>query len=303
LDESAHRLEWQPDGRVHIFLGAPDLGQGLATVAEQMVAEALGLPFDQVVALPLDTWSTPNGGVTCGSRMTYLAGKALLTASTDLINNLLEQAARLLQEPQAELRYTTGTIETADRRIFPVSEFTCRCAESGHMVSGFGKAEFPHPVETTPQHLPIGMPHVKFAFAGQIALVEVDPKLGTVRVKEIAAINDLGKVINRAAAEGQLEGGVAMGIGYALFEDMALKSNGDWVESFSEYLLPTSMETPEKIHLELLEIPEEDGPFGAKGVAEISLVPTAPAIANAVYDALKVRVKNLPITPEKVLGC
>ena len=108
-------------------------------------------------------------------------------------------------------------------------------------------------------------------------------------------------MINRATAEGQLEGGISMGIGYALYEDMPLKSNGNWVDSFSEYLIPTSLDVPEKIHLVMLEIPEADGPFGAKGVAEISLVPTAPAIANAVYDALKVRVKTLPITAEKVL--
>jgi CO/xanthine dehydrogenase Mo-binding subunit len=301
LDESAHRLEWLPDGKVTIYLGAPDLGQGLATVAEQMVAESLGLPFDQVFALPLDTFSTPNGGVTCGSRMTYLAGNALRIASIDLINNLLAQAAQMLQVPQSELRYLNGTIQTADHRTFPVSEFTSRCADSGQMIAGYGKAEFVHPPETTPQHLPIGMPHIKFAFAGQIALVEVDPKLGRVYVKEIVSINDLGKVINRATAEGQLEGGISMGIGYALYEDMPLKSNGNWVDSFSEYLIPTSLDVPEKIHLVMLEIPEADGPFGAKGVAEISLVPTAPAIANAVYDALKVRVKTLPITAEKVL--
>ncbi len=302
LDESAHRLEWQPDGKVFIQLGAPELGQGLATVAEQMVAEKLGLPYEQVVALQLDTSTTPNGGVTCGSRMTYLAGNALLTASEALINNLLEQAAQLLQVPKSELRYLNGTIETTDRRTFPVSEFASRCAETGQMIDGFGKAEFLYPAETTPQHLPIGMPHVKFAFAAQVALVEVDPQLGSIQVKEIVAINDLGRVINRTTAEGQIEGGIAMGIGYALYEDMALKPNGKWVDSFSEYLLPTSREIPDTIKIELLEIPEADGPFGAKGVAEISLVPTAPAIANAVYDAMKVRVKNLPITAEKVLG-
>ena len=102
-------------------------------------------------------------------------------------------------------------------------------------------------------------------------------------------------------AEGQIEGGIAMGLGYALMEEMPLKANGRWVDSFTEYLLPTAMDMPPEVRLHLLEIPEATGPFGAKGIAEISLVPTAPAIANAVYDALGVRVRSLPITPEKVL--
>jgi CO/xanthine dehydrogenase Mo-binding subunit len=162
-------------------------------------------------------------------------------------------------------------------------------------------ATFPYPERTTPQHLPIGMPHVKYMFGAQIVLVEVDPELGTVEVKEIVAVNDVGKVINRAAVEGQIEGGISMGIGYALYEDVALKSNLRWVDSFSEYLLPTARDVPDHVEIQILEIPEESGPFGAKGVAEITAVPTAPAIANAVYDAVKMRVRDLPITPEKLV--
>jgi CO/xanthine dehydrogenase Mo-binding subunit len=138
-------------------------------------------------------------------------------------------------------------------------------------------------------------------FGAQVVRVEVDPELGTVEVKEIVAVNDVGKAINRAAIEGQIEGGISMGIGYALSEDVALKSDRHWVDSFSEYLLPTARDVPEHVEIQILEIPEESGPYGAKGVAEITAVPTAPAIANAVYDAVKVRVKNLPITPEKLI--
>jgi CO/xanthine dehydrogenase Mo-binding subunit len=144
------------------------------------------------------------------------------------------------------------------------------------------------------------MPHVKYVFAAQVARVEVDPELGTVEVKDLVAIHDLGRVINRLSAEGQVEGGVSMGIGYALYEEMPLKANGQWVDSFAEYLLPTSMDMPANLEIQLLEHPEYDGPYGAKGLAEICVVPTAPAIANAVYNATGVRVKDLPITPEKV---
>jgi CO/xanthine dehydrogenase Mo-binding subunit len=144
------------------------------------------------------------------------------------------------------------------------------------------------------------MPHVKFVFAAQVARVEVDLALGTVEVKDVVAIHDVGRAINRAAVEGQIEGGVVMGIGYALYEDVALKSNSQWVDGFSEYLLPTTGDVPGHLEIQILEIPDPSGPFGAKGVAEITLVPTAPAVANAVFDACRARVNDLPVTPEKV---
>ncbi|MDR3573703.1 MAG: xanthine dehydrogenase family protein molybdopterin-binding subunit [Anaerolineaceae bacterium] len=301
LDDSTHRLEWLPDGRVLIHLGAPDLGQGLATVSEQMVAEALEIPYEQVITAALDTLNTPNGGVTCGSRLTYLAGKALLAASEKLKKALLENASRLLQVPEDQLTYQGGSVILPDGQHYAATEFSSRAADLGSPLQAEATATFPYPEETTPQHLPIGMPHVKFAFAAQIVRVEVDVQLGTVEVKEVVAVHDVGQAINRAAVEGQIEGGVSMGIGYALYEDMALKPNQSWVDSFSEYLLPTALDVPATLEIQILEIPEASGPFGAKGIAEIALVPTAPAIANAVFDAVKVRVRDLPITPEKIV--
>jgi CO/xanthine dehydrogenase Mo-binding subunit len=192
-------------------------------------------------------------------------------------------------------------VTSPDGKQYPVSEFTSRAAECGEPIQAMASAIFPYPESSTPQHLPVGMPHVKFAFAAHVARVEVDPELGTVVVKDLVAIHDLGKVINRINAEGQIEGGVSMGIGYALYEDMILKSNGQWVDSFTEYLLPTSQDIPINLETQLLEYPEKDGPYGAKGIGEITTVPTAPAIANAVYDAVQVRVKDLPITAEKLV--
>jgi CO/xanthine dehydrogenase Mo-binding subunit len=299
-DVSTHRLEWLPDGRVLIYLGAPDLGQGLATISEQIVAEALGLPFESVVTAPLDTLTSPDGGVTCASRMTYLVGNAMLTAADQIKRKLLENAAGMLRLPVRELIYDRGAVVVPGGKQYLAGEFASRAADAGEPISAEATATFPYPEETTPQHLPIGMPHVKFVFAGQIVRVEVDPELGTVEVKDMLSLHDAGKVINRAALEGQIEGGVAMGIGYALYEDVALKSNRHWVDSFTEYLLPTARDMPDHVEIQVLEIPESSGPYGAKGVAEISLVPTAPAIANAVYDAVKIRVKDLPITAEKL---
>jgi CO/xanthine dehydrogenase Mo-binding subunit len=301
-DVSTHRLEWLPDGRVLIYLGAPDLGQGLATVAEAIVAEALELSFDQVITAPFDTLTTPDGGVTCGSRMTYLVGNALLTGAGKLKQKLLESAAAQLDVSPDALAYQRGAVFLPDGACHPAGEFARRAWEAGSCLQAEGSAAFPYPEATTPQHLPVGMPHVKFVYAGQVARVEVDPELGTVDVTHVVAIHDVGRIIHRTALEGQIEGGIAMGIGYALLEDVALKPGAGWVDSFTEYLLPTSRDVAPELELHILEIPDPQGPYGAKGVAEICLVPTAPAIANAVQDAVDARIKHLPVTPEKILS-
>jgi CO/xanthine dehydrogenase Mo-binding subunit len=300
-DASTNRLEWLPDGSVTIYLGAPDLGQGLATVSEQMVAEELGIPFSMVKAAELDTSVSPNGGVSCASRMTYLVGNGLIQAAVQLKKSLLTQAAGMLKIPVQHLQYQRGKIVKADGVEFPASEFTSRAADNGVQISVETTATFEYPIEKTPQHLPIGMPHIRFVFGAQVVRVEVDPELGTVEVKDVIAIHDVGKIINRSAVEGQIEGGIAMGIGYALYENMPLKQNEQWVDSFTEYLLPTSKDMPAHLEVILLEVPEATGPYGAKGIGEIVLVPSAPAIANAVHDAVGVRVHEIPINPEALV--
>ena len=300
-DDSSHRLEWTPEGKVLIHLGSPDLGQGLAMAVEQITAEALGLPYHQVESLPLDTLDRPNGNVTCASRMTYMAGNALIDASEKLIQELLTRAGELLEIPAKKLSYKEGQIIKEDGSKLPVVEFLGRLAEESIILTSESTFSFPYPEETTPKGLPIGMPHVLYCFGAQVARVEVDPDLGTVEVTHFAAIHDVGKVISQSGVEGQIEGGVATGLGYALYETM-LKKNDQWVDSFTEYLLPTSKDLP--VHYEniILEIPEASGPYGAKGIGEIPLVPTAPAVANAVKNAVGIRVKRLPITPARVLG-
>jgi len=300
-DDSTHGLEWLPDGSVLIRLGSPDLGQGLATVAEQITAEALELPYERVKALDLDTWESPNGNVTCASRMTYLVGNALKDAAAQIKAQMLAQAARLLKQPQQSLSYRGGEVITAAGEKIAVEEIISRAADDGIEFKSEATFSFPYPEATTPQHLPIGMPHVLFCFGAQVARVEVDPELGVVDVTHLTAIHDVGRVISKPGVEGQIEGGASMGLGYALFEKMDLKADGKWVDSFSEYLLPTSLDMPPNFEPVILEIPEESGPFGAKGIGEVTVPPTAPAIANAIYDAIGVRVKSLPITPEKLI--
>jgi len=299
-DTSTHRLEWLPDGNVRLYLGAPDMGQGLIAAAEQMTAEALQIPYECIETVTVDTDLTPNGGVTCASRMTYMTGNVVISAADAMKKKLLEEAARLLGVDSAYLAYDNGEILKENGVRIRVGEITSRLAEEGRAITQESSFTFPYPEEKTPDHLPIGMPHVMFVFAANVVRVEVDLVLGRVEVTHLVTVNDVGKVINRLGVEGQIEGGAATGLGYALYEDVALKGNGQWVDSFTEYLLATTKDMPD-IESTVLEIPEASGPYGAKGVGEIVLVPTAPAIANAVFDATGVRVKQLPISAEAVL--
>jgi CO/xanthine dehydrogenase Mo-binding subunit len=300
-DDSTHRLEWLPDGSVALYLGSPDMGQGLSLVAEQITAESLGIPFDLINTIPLDTLSSPNGNVSCASRMTYMTGNAVIQAADRLVQQLLDESAKRLNQPRDGFSYQSGYVTSPNGQTLEATEIISRAAEDGVKFRSEATFSFPYPEKSTPQHLPIGMPHVIFVFGAQIARVEIDPELGSIEVTHLSAIHDVGRVISKSGVEGQIEGGVATGLGYALYENMALKSQGDWVDSFTEYLLPTSKDMPSNLECILLEIPESSGPFGAKGIGEIPLVPTAPAVANAIYNAIGVRIKSLPITPEKLV--
>jgi len=229
-----------------------------------------------------------------------LVGNSVIRAAQALKDQLFTVASEMLSIPKDQLVYRSGNIYLPDNKAIPAIEFVTRAAESGKTLRAEATFSFPYPEETTPKHLPVGMPHVKFCFGAQVFRVEVDPELGKVNVTDVVAIHDVGRVINPKGVEGQIEGGVVMGIGYALLENMVLKENGQWVDSFTEYLLPTTKDSP-SIKSIIIEVPELTGPYGAKGVAEMSLTPTAPAIANAVFDAIGVRVKSIPIRPEDLI--
>ncbi len=234
--------------------------------------------------------------------MTYMVGNASLLAVDHAIASLLDQASRDLDQPVEKLNYRGGKVYVGmdDPEGISASEFINRAAEEGRVLAGEGTYSFPYPPEITPKDLPIGMPHVMFGYGAHVARVEVDPDFGTVDVKEIVAIHDVGRAINPVGVEGQIEGGVAMGVGYAIQEEVKLKDDGTWTDSFTEYLLPTTLDTP-KITPVILEHPEPSGPFGARGVAEMSLTPVAPAIVNAVADATGKRITSLPIKPELLI--
>jgi len=302
-DDSTNRLEWQPDGQVLLRIGAPDLGQGLNIAAAQITAEALGLDLSQVEVAPINTLISPDGGVTCASRMTYMVGNSSMLAAVRLIDMLKEEGARLLGVQPDQLEYRGGQLLRLDQPHLPpipAAEITSRLAEEGHPLHSTATFSFPYGPEI-PTDLGIGMPHVLFCLGAQIMRVEVDSELGSVEVTHATAVHDVGRVINRAALEGQVEGGLAMGMGFALSEDMILKANGQWVDGLAEYVLPTAMDIPGEVKIILLEQPESSGPYGAKGIGEAVTAPTAAAVANAVFAATGVRVHAAPIRPEMLI--
>ena len=300
-DKCATELEWLADGGVLLHQSSPDLGQGLETAAAQFAAEALDLPLDKICLTLCDTGTSPDSGASNASRMTYLLSNSIPLSAKDALALLLAEASKALHIPVEELVYRRGVVHSEGDPEERVSsgELAQMAAETGRRLSGRGTFDFPYS-DDLPTELGPGLPHTIFCFGAQVAAVEVDVDLGTVAVTDVVAIHDLGKVVNPPAAAGQIEGGVGQGVGYALSEELQKRETGHWANTFAEYLLPTALDTP-RIETEFIEYPEPSSPFGAKGVGEQGTVATASAIANAIADAVGVRVTKLPVDPEIIL--
>jgi len=300
-DQCTTEVDWLPDGGVLVRLSSPDMGQGLQTIAAQFAAEDLDLPLEAINLTAADTSAAPDSGASNASRMTYLLGNSLQVAAREALDVLAAEAALVLRVPQEQLVYRRGTLYSeGDPHVHASSgELATQARREGRRLRGHGTFSFSYPVDL-PGELGPGIPHHIFCYGAQVAVVEVDRELGTVDVKEIVAIHDVGRAINPPAAEGQIEGGVGQGIGYALYEQLRRREDGTWIDNLTEYLLPTALDTP-NIAAELIECPEASGPFGAKGSGEQGTVATASAIANAIADATGVRITRLPVEPEDLV--
>ena len=300
-DDTTTRITWLPNGEVSLDIGTPDMGQGTLTVGAQIAAEELGLPYESIHLDKLDTSTSPDGGVTCASRMTYMVGNATIQTAAAAVSALLDRAAAELGLPRNQLTYGCGEIhiEGDEARTISAAEICARAAEQGLQITGEETFSFAYPPEITPQDMPIGMPHIRFGYGAHVARVEIDPELGTVRVTDLVAIHDVGKALNPRGVEGQIEGGAAMGVGYALLEEVKLKSSGRWTDNLTEYLMPTTLDTP-RIRSVILEHPEPTGPYGARGMAEMSMSPVAPAVVHAIAKAAGVYFNSIPISREMI---
>jgi CO/xanthine dehydrogenase Mo-binding subunit len=289
-----------PDGTMTVQVGLVDTGQGAKTVLAQIAAETSGISLENVTVLCGDTDTDPYDIGCVGSRGTYTNGNAVMLAATAARQRILEVAAEKLSvsadvlEAENDMVYVKGDPE---KRV-PISELVKTLYHRGKPISEV--ATFNPPNTPLDPETGQGTPYPTYAYATQVAQVEVDTRTGLVRVLKIAAAHDVGKAVNPSLVRGQISGGIGFGIGMALLENIALERGRNLNPNFVDYLLPTSTDMPE-IEPIIVEENEPSGPFGAKGIGEQSSVPTAPAILNAIYNATGVRINALPANPDRVL--
>ncbi len=288
-------------GKVTLITGSTDMGQGSDTVLAQIVAEELGVPVENVTVVNTDTDITPWDVGAHASRTTFIAGNSARLAAADAKRQILEVAAQNLGEKVENLEMKDGKVflkgEPEEWIPFAKMVRSKHFRPDGDLILARGWYE--PPTERQDKEFR-GNISATYGFATQAVEVEVDAKTGEVTVLKIAAAHDVGRAINPMAVEGQIHGGVSMGLGYALYEELVVEEGKVLNPNFADYALPTVLDMP-PIEPIIIETDDPAGPFGAKGMAEPACIPTAPAIANAVYDAVGVRIRDLPITPEKVL--
>ncbi len=293
---STARMTMDMNGHVTLFTGCAELGQGSTTVLAQIAAETLGLAPEDIRMVVADTKCTTNAGATSASRQTYISGNAVKDAAQKLANVLLTEAVNKLKVPKTALRLDAGTIcdsNDSDNKV-DFAWLAQRLHQKGLPLTWNGFFD-PETVPLDPE-TGQGVPYATYAFACQLALVRIDTLTGEVQVEKIVAAHDVGKAIHPENVKGQICGGAAMGMGFALMEAFV---PGQTL-SFKDYLIPTCADMPEIIPI-IVESPEPTGPFGAKGVGEPALIPTAPAIVNALANALGKRIYQLPANLERVL--
>ncbi len=297
-DIASATIEVCEDGSVIVRSGEVDFGQGSDTILCQITSEELGIPYDSIQMLTADTLTTPNAGPTSASRVTYVTGMAMLKAARAMKKTLQSAAEQILG--QTDLVFGDEKVYSLSRpeKILSFKEL----AKAAHL-RGLPMVETAwHDITTQdvdPQTAQ-GDAYSAYAYATQLAEVEVDTETGEVKVLRVVTATDAGKAINPMNVEGQIEGGVAMGLGYALTEEIALEGGFLKTPSLGDYLIPTSLDVP-PIEPYIVEVPVSTGPYGAKGVGEPASIPTAPAILNAIADALGMRITELPASPENLL--
>ena len=295
------------DGTVNLLVTGMDLGQGSDTALTQIAAEVLTIPVSKISIVTGDTDCTPYEWQTVASRTTYCCGNSIIRAAEDAKNQMLKLASLKFDIPESELEIKDEQIISKinpDKKV-PIADLAMGLTmPDGSGIHGpiIGRGAFiPPEVKDTDKETGQGEKPVAFwTFGVQAAEVEVDIETGEVKVLKIAAAYDAGKAINPELVCAQIEGGIVQGLGSALFEEMKIEKGKVLNPSFVDYKIPTVGDVPKMI-ISIIENPEPTGPWGARGIAEPCMVPTAPAIANAVFDAIGCRINSLPITAEKVL--
>lgn len=302
-DSANAKIELTEEGKFRIFSGVVDMGQGNASTYLQIAREVLNQdPAHLEIVLP-DTERTLPSGSASASRTTYTFGNALIGAAKALKAHILSRGADLFMAGEHEVILLPGRIyHPPTGRDFPLSQMARLLDPAERVFVQHFRMPVAKEMITKDEALRLhGIPHLLFSYTAHLAYIEVDELTGKVEVKRYLAITDCGRIINLQVAEQQMQGGIAQGVGYALFEELLVKDGKIENPDLGTYIIPTSLELPD-MEVVFAELVEETGPFGLKGAGEISIDAPLPAISNAVTDALGVRIFRAPFTPERILN-
>ncbi|GAB6137881.1 xanthine dehydrogenase family protein molybdopterin-binding subunit [Halanaerobaculum tunisiense] len=299
-DHSIASVEIEEEGTILIRTAAADVGQGGLTVVTQITAEVLKINPDLIRVSQGDTHLTKNAGSTSATRQTFFTGNAVKEAAEELLSKIYHYASLEFRCNYPEMGVEEGYIFRHDDSSNKLSywELATKVQDRGQELKAEG-SYFPKTYEPDTVTGQSEKVYVAYTFMTQEIEVEVDTDTGEVKVLNVNTALDLGKAINPQGVEGQIEGGTVQGVGMALMEEQVIEEGITLNPDLSGYIIPTALDSP-NFNSRLVEDQDSDGPFGAKGVGEPCTIGAAPAIANAVYDAIGVRFKELPITPDKI---
>jgi len=293
-DISGADVELYEDGTFQVRSSAAELGQGLVTVMRLVVSEEMAVAPEKVRVLVMDTDLTPNGGPTTASRQTFVTGNASRYAAKTLREQITASMAEKFDVRPEQIRFEDGVVH--------VNGHSLSYADVYQEMKGMGQQPKVRYEYEAPKTQPLGTGgdmHFAFSFGVQAAEVEVNKLTGEVKVLKVISANDVGFAVNPLGLQGQVEGGVMMGLGNCLTEEFIVENGNVVTDQLARYRVPGIMLTPE-ITAIIVEHPIASGPYGAKGVGEISSIPTTPAITNAIYNAVKVRFDKLPVDQEVI---
>lgn len=303
-DVANAKIELTAEGRIRVYCGVVDMGQGNASTNAQIAGAIMGQGLDRIDLTQPDTDLTLPSGSASASRCTYTFGNALIGAAEILKTRILERAADLLMAPGTEdIALVPGAIkDLRTGREVDLASLSQFMSDDERVATNRFRAPIAHDNVGAADDVRLhGLAHNLYSYAAGLALVEVDEITGQVEVKKYLAVTDCGAIINPQVYEQQIQGAAAQGIGYATMEEVSVRNGLTMNPNLSTYVIPTAMDIPE-IVCEPVEIYESTGPFGLKGVGEIGTNGPAPAIANAVADACGIRLRQWPLTAERVLG-
>ncbi|KAB2331530.1 molybdopterin-dependent oxidoreductase [Cytobacillus depressus] len=298
-DYGAASIELLPNGKFLVAVGCEEIGGGNSTAYAQVAAELLNCDIQFIKIVQGDTFRTLDGGTVTASRSTYTGGRAVATAAPNMIKLLTEAAAEILDVPLSAVEVIQNGLATNDQNLTYQAIFNYlyehhrQTKVEGHFILPKEKVEIQGSG---------GAPHHLYGYLTHVVMVEVDTLTGETDVLRVVSIPDAGKVINPQGLEGQAEGGAVMGIGYTLYEDVIIENGFHQTKNFTDYIIPTIRETPLIETFPVEDTPEQSGPFGAKGIGEVVMIPIIAAIMSAIYDATGARIYHLPATPERIFN-